>query len=650
MKKQVFNIVSAALLICFVASNSSAEVRKVIDEKDILKITKEYSATPAGLAVSSQCKFIFFENSTAAVMEYDPADKKFTVIADANYIKSLIHTRRGKRNDSKIKCFDLEVDSEGTVYALINTRTNNKTYVVQISDGKHNGQKVLAKISDKALVKAELEIDQARKQLIILMDTYKGADDPNFNGIYTLGIEDNSEGLKNLKSFAQIGRAVTEPLIAGDKPIGGTGLAVEGDYVYWHLTVGPANAHLADGDLVMINLVTGKAEVALDRKQLISDIGPEGLGQDGNFYFTTFDIDGHDLFMMVNVGVGDRAQNVHQYYVDGNEFEYKGVAAYAEEILEAGNQLGVPLIFYSTECQAKDGKFYIFSGSNLVENLLEITPDYSDPSLVRVAVFSGKGGDGASAFNALVKHPDLYVQKVSPKQIQDGILKDFDVILQPGGSGRGQAGSLEAKGCKAIKDFVRAGNGYVGICGGAYLACSGYDYSLHIINAISIERTHWARGGGGVDVELTPQGRRIISDIPGTVRIRYGQGPLFAPGNDHDLPPYTVLAYFREGITELNNTKATLNGAVEGAMEGIPAITAAQYGDGRVAIVSPHPETKDSGLQFFIHHLARWAAKAKPCNRADMIDKPQQDGIKYVQRNYGKTPKAVDSTCDNGCK
>ena len=83
--------------------------------------------------------------------------------------------------------------------------------------------------------------------------------------------------------------------------------------------------------------------------------------------------------MMVNVGVTDRAQNIHHYCVDGNEFEYLGVAAFAEEILQAGNQLGVPLIVYSTECEAKDGKFYIFTASNLIENLMEITPDYSDP-------------------------------------------------------------------------------------------------------------------------------------------------------------------------------------------------------------------------------------------------------------------------------
>ena len=127
-------------------------------------------------------------------------------------------------------------------------------------EGKYNSPKKIAKISDQPLCVCHLKVDQARNQLVILMDTYKGADDPNFNGIYTLGIADNNNGLKRFKSFGQIGQIVTPMLTAGDKPIGGTGLAIQGDYLYWHLTVGPANGNLADGDLVMINLKTGKVE------------------------------------------------------------------------------------------------------------------------------------------------------------------------------------------------------------------------------------------------------------------------------------------------------------------------------------------------------------------------------------------------------
>ena len=73
MNKNIFNIILAAVLINFVTSNCFAEVTKIIDEKDILKVTGKYSATPSGLAKTSKGTFIFFEKSIASVMEYDPA-------------------------------------------------------------------------------------------------------------------------------------------------------------------------------------------------------------------------------------------------------------------------------------------------------------------------------------------------------------------------------------------------------------------------------------------------------------------------------------------------------------------------------------------------------------------------------------------------
>ena len=128
-----------------------------------------------------------------------------------------------------------------------------------------------------------------------------------------------------------------------------------------------------------------------------------------------------------------------------------------------------------------------------------------------------------------------------------------------------------------------------------------------------------------------PKEEELSAIFRDTVVIRYGQGALYAPAGRDDLPPYRVLAYYRETVTEMSNTKESVNGAVEGVMNGVPAIAAAEYGKGRVVTISPHPETKDSGIEFFIHNLARWTAKARPANRADMLDKPQQDCIKYVQ-------------------
>jgi len=191
------------------------------------------------------------------------------------------------------------------------------------------------------------------------------------------------------------------------------------------------------------------------------------------------------------------------------------------------------------------------------------------------------------------------VQRVSPEDIQNGILSDFDVLIQPGGSGSKQANALGEKGRKAIQNFVHEGGGYLGVCAGAYLASSGYSWSLHIIDAIVIERAHWARGNSTVKIELSPEGRRILGYTVGPVDVYYAQGPVLAPAGKLNLPDYKTLAFYRTGTSR--------NGALEGVMCGSPAVIVGECGKGRVACISPHPE-KTTGLEHYIYRAVRWAA------------------------------------------
>jgi len=365
------------------------------------------------------------------------------------------------------------------------------------------------------------------------------------------------------------------------------------------LTAGPSNGHGADGDLVRINMATGNVSVFLERNKIVKDIAPDGVGADGNFYFTTFAVDGNNLFMLVNVGVCDRMQNVYHYEITDDKPIFKGMAASVEELLVAGDSLGTPIIVYSPECEARDGKFYIFTASNLKENLLEIIPDDGEPSPIRVAIYKGPAGSGGKVPDALEGYSDVMVQRVSPEDIQNGILSDFDVLIQPGGSGSKQAEALEDKGRQAVRNFVNGGGGYIGVCAGAFLASSGYSWSLHIIDAIVIERAHWARGNSTVKIELSTEGRRILGYTVGPVDVYYAQGPVLAPTGKLDLPDYKTLAFYRTGTSR--------NGALEGVMCGSPAVIVSKYGKGRVACISPHPE-KTPGLEYYIYRAVRWAA------------------------------------------
>ncbi|SMP56214.1 Acyl-coenzyme A:6-aminopenicillanic acid acyl-transferase [Neorhodopirellula lusitana] len=225
------------------------------------------------------------------------------------------------------------------------------------------------------------------------------------------------------------------------------------------------------------------------------------------------------------------------------------------------------------------------------------TPIQSGVLRVAICDHTDKPTKGAAnLLRILTKNEGFVTERIKPKQVVDGALDSFDIVVMPGGSGSAQARRLGEDGCQTIRDFVADGGGYVGICAGAYLASSQYSWSLNLINARVFDRTHWARGQGEVELKMTAAGIRKF-DTDELVSVYYGQGPLLVPDDHEDLPAYEVLASFA--------TEVALKGAPEGAMKNTHAIIRSNYGDGRVICFSPHPETK-SGPNDIIADGVRW--------------------------------------------
>jgi glutamine amidotransferase-like uncharacterized protein len=166
--------------------------------------------------------------------------------------------------------------------------------------------------------------------------------------------------------------------------------------------------------------------------------------------------------------------------------------------------------------------------------------------------------------------------------IKSGKLKDIDVLIQPGGSGGNQGRQLGEEGREKIRVFVSHGGGYLGICAGSYLATADYEWSLNILDAKVVDRAHWARGKGTVEIELSAQGKQSLKNKNDRLQIHYAQGPLLAPVNNPDIPDFQTLATFK--------TEIALNGAPQGVMLGTTAAAEGQFGRGRVICFSPHPE------------------------------------------------------------
>jgi glutamine amidotransferase-like uncharacterized protein len=224
---------------------------------------------------------------------------------------------------------------------------------------------------------------------------------------------------------------------------------------------------------------------------------------------------------------------------------------------------------------------------------------------IRVAVFGGSGTGGSS--EKLVRafgksSAERYaIERISAEEIVAGKLAEFDVLVHPGGSGSKQGHALGEQGRAEVRDFVQKGGGFLGVCAGAYLATNDYSWSLNLIDAKVVDRRHWARGTGEVDLQLSEAAAAFFDVAKPTAEIYYAQGPLLGrrEWDDPEVPDYESLAIYSGEIAK--------KGAPKGVMKGTSAAVRCEYGDGRVFCFGPHPELT-KGLEHWIPTVVDWLA------------------------------------------
>lgn len=251
----------------------------------------------------------------------------------------------------------------------------------------------------------------------------------------------------------------------------------------------------------------------------------------------------------------------------------------------------------------------------LVQFLWRENPhDYRVPSQRRISVglVEFEGGDAASTARIreiLASDSRFDLGLLTPVAIEKVNLRKYDLLVFPGGGGRRQSMALGVDGREALREFVRDGGGYIGICAGAFLATSGYDWSLGIIDAEAWsgarEIPGWGavsvtpRRSGMVEIELTSTGKEILHDLPCSMVVRYGGGPILSPARRSNVPDYVTWAVYR--------TETTLFEFQRGTMVGTPAIIAGSFGRGCVIVISPHPENTP-GLEPLVKKAVALAA------------------------------------------
>jgi N-formylglutamate amidohydrolase len=247
---------------------------------------------------------------------------------------------------------------------------------------------------------------------------------------------------------------------------------------------------------------------------------------------------------------------------------------------------------------------------------------------IHVAVYEGDGVSRTvtEVLKDLQTDDTIEVARISTDQILKDELGSFEVIMFAGGSGSKQANSLGADGREKVRRFVRDGGGYVGICAGAYLASADYDWSLNILDAKVLDRKHWARGFGDVELSVHSTGRDSLALPAERTTVYYHQGPLLAPAGKPELDDYEEWASFA--------TEVTKDGVPGGVMSGKTAIAAGRFGAGRVLAISPHPE-RTAGLDSVVPAAVHWAAQQ--ADRSDLVIFQQGDLPIVISAPHGGT-------------
>ena len=206
----------------------------------------------------------------------------------------------------------------------------------------------------------------------------------------------------------------------------------------------------------------------------------------------------------------------------------------------------------------------------------------SDLSGIDIALYTG-GTTSASSRDALFEMflwMNASVVILSAASIRAGVLRDYDLLVVPGGDASEYNDALGYSGLTEIRSFIEGG-AFFGVCAGAYFACdqilwedSLIEYSLDLFDG---------RGTGAIDaiaewpnydmcvIDINRSSTAIdLSDEPDNHTVMYFGGPYFTMNDSSGIE---VLARYR-----VNDN---------------PAMIAFEYEAGRVFLSGPHPEWEE---------------------------------------------------------
>lgn len=225
--------------------------------------------------------------------------------------------------------------------------------------------------------------------------------------------------------------------------------------------------------------------------------------------------------------------------------------------------------------------FFVVNPFHIIPTSAQTHP--TDLTGKNIAVYYGgsTSAESRTALHLMFSWMNASVDILHASNISAGNLSDYDMIAVPGGWAGDYNIDLAGSGIIEIRNFIRDGGAFFGVCAGAYFGCDKLlwegdvlEYPLNLYNGYGIgpveEIATWPNRDM-TEIIINQTSPLIdLSGEPANHTIQYFGGPYF------DIAG-------KEGIHSL----ATYAANDESAM------IAFEYEDGRVFLSGPHPEWEE---------------------------------------------------------
>lgn len=205
-----------------------------------------------------------------------------------------------------------------------------------------------------------------------------------------------------------------------------------------------------------------------------------------------------------------------------------------------------------------------------------------------VALYSDSGTDEecVQATQKMLQWMNCTVALIDAEFINNKGLANFSILCVPGGDMSHYAQDISSNGKENIKNFIRNGGGYIGICGGAYFASEKVIWQGTQLSMITLGVFSGKAEGPNNEIILYPNythpnynmckvnivdsAHPITRSESNSLWMLYYWGPVLVPNRDADV---TILGNYDRGNQ--------------------PAMLAFNHGLGRVFLIGTHPEFEE---------------------------------------------------------